>query len=225
MFENFSFDAASRHASSFDVDDCDPYWPMLPMSPTSSPAPGFGFDFLSPRSDPTPSVEELSWRLARQNICSQPPPFCLDEQEWRRASSNASSTSSSPLTAEFPDVTSCPSPAHIRNRRQAHMQLQCESTHMRDIADLVKKMVEEGDQCVLTSRNDSIFSSASSTSSGDDVEPCDIPRKLSTPLVSQPLRYKRSGDTFRGSAVSKDIRFRKRALTPRKHLARKLSRE
>lgn len=96
---------------------------------------------------------------------------------------------------------------------------------MRDIADLVKKMVEKGDQCVLTSRNDSIFSSTSSTSSGDDAELCDIPRKLSAPLVSQSLRYKGSGDTFRGSAVSKDTRFRKRALTPRKHLSRKLSRE
>ncbi|KAK8239278.1 hypothetical protein HDK77DRAFT_448164 [Phyllosticta capitalensis] len=226
MFENFSFEAASRHPSSLDADDCDPFWATC-MSPTSSPD-DFAHDFsLDPRSDPTPSVEDLSWRFARQNIRSQPSSFCLDEPDWHRASSTTSSTSSSPLSADFPDVSSFRSPAHIRNRRQAHMALQCDSTHMRDIADLVKKMVDEGDQCVLTTRNDSIFSSASSTTSSDDVEPCDLAHKPSVPLP-HPLRYKRSGDsTFRGSAaVSKDLRFRKRALAPRKHhLAPKISRD
>lgn len=201
MFESFSFAAASRHPSSLDTDDDDYAYPDVSISPTSSP--------VSDQSFPDMSVAELSRRFGAQNITSdlyQAPtsPFELsapwaNDDDW-----STSTSASSPTSPYFPE-DNYPDPSTIRARRQAHIALQCDAAHMRDISSLVKKMIESGDQCKLAPRNDSVVSSEC-----DDDEGYELPRSNSSPAVSQSLRYRRSGEVLSTAAVSKNIRFRRR---------------
>ncbi|WPG98827.1 Hypothetical protein R9X50_00162500 [Acrodontium crateriforme] len=115
-----------------------------------------------------------------------------------------------------------PQPPHSpsqRQRRQASTLLLCSSTHHRDIAQLVSRMVENNDQCSVTPSNLITPPRAESEEydSNDETRRTIAPRRASIAIPKR-VDYRRSSELKSGgNCVSKSARFRRdRALSIRR---------
>ncbi|CZT20134.1 uncharacterized protein RCC_05991 [Ramularia collo-cygni] len=103
--------------------------------------------------------------------------------------------------------------SHSRTQRQASARLLCSTSHHKDIASLVSKMVESKEQCSVTASADSHALSIE----GDGGLACDEgydssdakSRRSSLAVPRTRLDYRRSSDLkTTGACVNKAVRFR-----------------
>lgn len=203
MFQNFSFDAASRHPSDFALERA-----YMDISPTSSPWP------LPSRANPTAmTIGELSQRFSAHSIEVDPsyqrtsyfePATSPSDQYPQEVDSAYSSRRTS-----YAHIYNGLSPAALRLQRQANVRLQCNTSHVKDISSLVERMMAEGEQCRICTRPRS-KDGLSATSSDDEDERAEPRRSSSSDNPAFTLKYRRSGERLGGQAcVSKTVRLRK----------------
>ncbi|KAH7112451.1 hypothetical protein B0J11DRAFT_585421 [Dendryphion nanum] len=205
LFRDFSFEAASRH--------CDADRAAMNVSPTSMlhhPSPR---DLSMGTSTPPPpcSIGELAARFDQQSLQVEVDPAYA-------FTSPKDDSLVSPTNITFPAHILEPAPrsrysrvssAALRMQRQSNARmLQSSPAHLKEISNLVQKMVQDGDQCRVHSFN-SRTSSASSSSDEDEGIDMDY-TPLSTPLYTP--SYRRAADRMSGCAVvPNSIRMRKRS--------------
>ncbi|KAF2730723.1 hypothetical protein EJ04DRAFT_515082 [Polyplosphaeria fusca] len=203
FFRHFSFaEAMRRPASVVEAERT-----ASNISPTTVPA-----------RLPTPpcSMGELEYRFHRHTLRIDPSlarPACYAVEPLTPPGDDAPLSPDQSLASQQRAYASL-SAASLRRQRQAHMRMQCSSSHVKDISNLVQKMVEDGDQCHVCdpkSRTTSRSSSPSSHSYDEgvvmDYSP---PSPGEEPLHT--LKFRRSGDQIVGHAtVSKSIRMRKKS--------------
>ena len=209
MFENFSFDAASRSSSS------DPRYLTYPPSDISMSSSRRSSAVLSPAyassSHSTPySISDLSRQFSEQSI--RPRPKRTDSGYSSQRSSFAQEESSTNTRISSPQLLQPNSrqPSTTRAQRQDSTRLQTESSHLREISSLVQRMVDTRDQCSLCRPTSSHSEhSVTPSESEDDVGSMASSRMESTTRRHH-LPYKRSTEVLKGRpGVSKDVRMRK----------------
>ncbi|KAF2839310.1 hypothetical protein M501DRAFT_1016389 [Patellaria atrata CBS 101060] len=192
MFRNFSFEAASRHPSDLDAHL------YMDISPTSTPyLPGVPSPRSLPMRNPPISITELSDRFNEHSIHREPNYTSYFD---------IASPSSGEISPQYASFThsrrssftyTALSPTALRLQRQRNTRLQCDDAHVRDITSLVERMIDVGDQCVLSSPTSSTTTSSSASSSDDEAPADDFARtrRASTSVIpSHTLRFRRSGD-------------------------------
>ncbi|CAD6442492.1 dd7a5ccc-ea38-472b-ab92-db7e41419cec-CDS [Sclerotinia trifoliorum] len=176
MFENFTFGAAPTNPYQYDDDvqlsPRDDSYP-IPISPSDNSYPFF--DDYKP-STPLDDIidqfhhQSLSYEEARNFQSRQyasPTPSLSGDSEI--SSSSSDSTHSVPSTPTSPyraGVLAC-----RRLQRQVNVQLQCSTSHIRDISSLVEDMLSNNSQCNLHP-SPSKTTLASSPMSTMVVDPC-----------------------------------------------------
>lgn len=218
MFVNFSFDAPSRQSSSASYSDPG----SVASSPTDSSRSVSPCSSTSSFHPPRLSVTELSEQFAQQRIRNREAQICvIEEQEedprWQPDLGIDGDFTPPTRSRTFPQRPHSPS---RRIQRQVNTRLLCTASHHRDIAALVARMVNSGEQCEV-SPPDSI-----TPPNGDDEDEGynssedsqDGRSRRPSIAASRPrLSYRRSGELAgSGACVSKDVRFRKDRKRPRR---------
>ncbi|KAF7883436.1 uncharacterized protein EAF02_005356 [Botrytis sinoallii] len=153
MFENFTFGAAPVNFDQYDDNvQPSPRDDSYPVS--SSPATGSYpfFDNYNPSSPlddiinqfrkQSLSYEDASDIQARQ--CTSPTPSLSEDSEMSSPSNSTRSVPTTPTSPYRAGVLAC-----RRLQRQLNVQLQCSTTHVRDIGTLVEDMLSNNSQCNL----------------------------------------------------------------------------
>ncbi|KAF2107529.1 hypothetical protein BDV96DRAFT_588884 [Lophiotrema nucula] len=212
FFREFSFEEAMRRPSSIHEAER----AAMNVSPTSIHIAPL------PTRLPTPppcSIGDLAYRFHQQSLrvdTSVPPcyayaPLTPPSDDDSASSADFPSSLSSSQLSSYESM----SPAELRMRRQANTRMQCDASHVKDITNLVKKMIEDGDQCHICDPKSRTSSRASSSSSADEDEDEGVdmdyipPSDQDLPLYS--VKFRRSGDRVVGhAAVMKSVRMRKK---------------
>ncbi|KAF2258434.1 hypothetical protein CC78DRAFT_537809 [Lojkania enalia] len=225
IFGDFSFEAAARQPPSvYEAERA-----AMNVSPTTTTALALS---PLPARLPTPppcSIGELAHRFNQHSLRVEvDPAYCRPAYFYEPLTPPSDELA---FHTSFPEPTHQPSytalsPAELRMRRQASTRMQCSQTHIKDISELVRKMIEEGDQCQTCgpkSRTSYSLSASSSSSDVDEDEGVDMdydpPAVRESPLYG--LKFRRSGDRLVGhAAVSKSVRMRKKSKVMKKSSTR-----
>lgn len=176
------------------------------LSPSISQPPS---QYFSP---PPCSMGELAARFNQQSLQVE-----VDPAYAYSSHASDEEQTPSPTNTTFPSHILEPAPrsrhsrvstAVLRMQRQSNARLlQSSPSHLKDISNLVQKMLEDGDQCQIHAPG-SPPSSASSSS--DEDEGIDMAHTISsTPLFTP--SYRRATDRIPGCAlIPKAIRMRRR---------------
>jgi len=207
MFQNFSFQAASRHPSDLELERA-----YMNVSPTSSPWP-----LPHPAEPSAVTIGELSQRFSEHTIEIDPnyqrtsyfdlptPPTPSHDRYTQDVDSAYSSRRTSYVHVSYNGL----SPAAIRLQRQTNVRLQCNTSHVKDISSLVERMMDKGEQCRICTRPRS-KDSLSATSSDDDEGHTKSRQSSISERPTVTLKYRRSGERLSGqTCVSKSVRLRK----------------
>jgi len=176
-----------------------------------SPCSTFG---LSPQ--PRFSVTDLAVQFADQRL-RHDSQICYDsceayannddEADWSIPSIEEDDINSLSRSKTYPQRPHSPS---IRSRRQINTRLLCTTSHQRDVAALVARMVESEDQCSITPPEaTSPLPEDEGYDTSDDTM-TDTSRRASLATTKSMQEYRRSSDfKSTGACVSKSIRYRK----------------
>lgn len=206
MFEDFTFDAA--RSSSVDSNNTtsttrDTSRSVSPCSPTG------------PIPQPTYTMTDLAACFAKSKMIRREAQICYDEcDSYANLDDDADWQIPTEDVAYTPAIRSRPSQqrSQSRSQRQVSARLLCSTSHHKDIASLVSRMVESGDQCSVT-----LSTESSCGSPVDEGLTCDegydssdaMSRRLSLAVPKTRLDYRRSSDfKTKGACVSKAVRFR-----------------
>ncbi|OCL12233.1 hypothetical protein AOQ84DRAFT_352621 [Glonium stellatum] len=207
MFRNFSFEAASRHASAVDSDRA-----CASVSPTSTPDPP-SRDQHHLSAPPAVSIGELALRFGEQNLEVDPRYQGTSFFDPSAASEEDFLFSTDPENSNRHQSYASLSPAAIRQQRQANMRLQCSASHAKDISSLVERMVNSGDQCVICTPRESRSAILPAASGFEEDDYASVRRSTNADGTTFTLRYRRSGEILSNQAcVSKNIRLRKKKV-------------
>lgn len=152
MFENFTFGAAPVN-----FDQCDDVQPSprddsfpVSLSPADSSYPFFE------SCDPSSPLDDIINQFRKQSIsyedardlqarqCTSPTPSLSEDSEMSSPSNSTRSVPTTPTSPYRAGVLAC-----RRLQRQVNMQLQCSTSHVRDISTLVEDMLNNNSQCNL----------------------------------------------------------------------------
>ena len=221
MFRHFSFESStSLHPSSSYIEH---QRAAMNVSPTSIPfacAPPMQTRLSTP---PLCSLGDLAQRFNRHNLRVEVPqpsqPASFIEPLTPPTSESGDSTFSDSSLSSSPSSYSTVSFAHLRSKRQAHTQLQCSPSHIRDISLLVERMIDQREQCLIRRGSEARITPCSSPIETDDDEGVSMdytpPGPQENPRLA--LKYRRSGDRLNGHAcVTKSVRMRKKPTKIRK---------
>lgn len=151
MFENFTFGAAPAKPYQCDDDvQPSPKDDSFPLLPSTNSYPFFEDhkpsspldDIINQFRQQSLSYEDAKDVQSRQYL--SPTPSLIEDSEM---SSPFNATQSAPTTPTSPyrgGVLAC-----RRLQRQVNMQLQCSTSHVRDISTLVEDMLSNNSQCIL----------------------------------------------------------------------------
>ncbi|CAD0106442.1 unnamed protein product [Aureobasidium uvarum] len=195
MFENYTV-TASRHPSS------------LPLSCDGL----FGPDWTVPRtSSPCESqisVAQLSQQFSEMRYTSEP--FFYSQQRPTSAERELDSTLGSG------DYVGSLSPSRRRAHRQHGVRMLCDPSHLRNIQDMVDKMVQSGDQCAISPPRASSVEACPSPADDEGYSSLDENRRAgsissvsSAGSGTSSLSFRRSVDSITGACVSKNVRVKK----------------
>lgn len=206
FFSDFSFaEAMRRPVSAVEAERT-----AANISPTTVPSHS-----QTPARLPTPppcSMGELEYRFHQQSLRIDPnfhAPICGGEP----LTPPGDDAFSHGLVMSQHRSYSTVSTATLRRQRQANTRMQCSASHVKDISNLVQKMITAGDQCHVCEPKPRTPSDSSYASSMDD-EGVDMDYSPPSPYADElhTLKFRRSGDHIVGSAtVSKSIRMRKKS--------------
>ena len=207
MFRNFSFEAASRHPSAVDSDRA-----CANVSPTSTPDPP-SRNQNRPSTPPAVSMGELALRFGEQNLEVDPRYQGTSFLEPAAPSDEDFLFSTDPENSNQHLSYASLSPAAIRQQRQANVLLQCNASHARDISSLVERMVDNGEQCVISAPRPLRSGLLPAKSDFEEDDYASIKRSTHSDGTTYALKYRRSGDVLSNQAcVSKNIRLRKKKV-------------
>lgn len=209
MFENFSFEAASRKSSS------DRHYLSYPPNDASTGSSRRSSTCVSPAcassSQPLPySISDLSRQFSEQSIRPRPKRADSGYESQRSSFAQEEASTNSRVSSLQVSQPHSRQPSVKRAQRQDSMRLQTEASHLREISSLVQRMVDTRDQCSLC-RPTSSHSECSITpsESEDDVVSIASNRMESTSRRHN-LPYRRSTEVLKGRpGVTKDVRMRK----------------
>lgn len=210
--ENFSFDT-SRSPSLDSSNSPSTRDTSRSVSPCSSAAP-----FPPPRL----SVTDLAAQFADQRLRKESQ-VCYDSCQSYANTDDDASWQVEPLrevdfrhvsrSQTFPPRSRRSHSPSQRVQRQVNARLLCSSSHHRDIAALVARMVQSSDQCSVNPPPDTITTAALEDDEGYDSSEGLSPvnsRRSSVATSRQRSEYRRSSDMkSTGACVSKSARFRK----------------
>ncbi|KAG9972679.1 hypothetical protein KCU78_g23306, partial [Aureobasidium melanogenum] len=194
MFENYTV-TASRHPSSLPLTCDDLFGPDWTVPRTSSPR------------DSQISITQLSQQFSEMRYTSQPF-FYAQQTPPNAAECELDSTLSSS------DYVGSLSPSRRRAHRQHGVRMLCDPSHLRNIQDMVDKMVQSGDQCAISPPR----ASSASPSHTDDEGYSSLDEKRRNGSISSvssagsgasSLSFRRSVDSITGACVSKNVRIKK----------------
>jgi hypothetical protein len=214
--ENFTFDL-SRSPSLASSNASSSREPSRSVSPCSH---------TSPHPPPRFSVTDLATQFSNQRL-RKDSQICYDSCEAYAATDDDAGWTIEPCIEQ--DVESGVTPfSRVRSsmprpprphspsqrlQRQLNARLLCSTSHHRDIAALVHRMVQANEQCSV-SPPEAIATSPTTPTSPEEDEGYDTGNDYATPALAVPPRprldYRRSME-FRmtGACVSKSVRFRK----------------
>lgn len=206
MFEDFSFDAARSPSvdsnNTLSTTTRDTSRSVSPCSPVASFPP------------PTYSVTDLAACFANSKLIRRDAQICYDPCD---AYANLDDDAGWQIPADDVDyahaVPSRPlsqQRSQSRTRRQMAARLLCSTAHHKDIASLVSRMVESGEQCsVSTPTSQNAVTEDEAYDEGYDSSDA-TSRRSSLAVSRSRLDYRRSSEMKTSSAcVSKAVRFRK----------------
>lgn len=199
MFRDFSFGASSPQVSASDVESA--YSPFTP-SPLQS---------AWPPTPPPCHINDLAYRLDQSHLQIQVDDRYIGHNQPHTLPSD---DDTSPLELDSLKHSSSLytrlSASALRKQRQANQRAQCSALLLEDIASLVQRMVDDGDQCRVSQHKSttSLNSSSSGEDEGVDMEYSPQPQE---PRLHT-LMFRRSGDRLHNSAaVSKCVKMRRRS--------------
>jgi len=195
MFENYTV-TASRHPSS------------LPL-----PCDGlFGPDWAVPRisapCDSQITITQLSQQFSEMRYTSQPSFYP------RHRPTNAELQLDSTLSSA--DYVGSLSPSRRRAQRQHGVRMLCDPSHLRNIQDMVDKMVQSGEQCAVSPPRAPSVGASPSPADDEGYSSLDENRRSgsissvsSAGSGASSLSFRRSVDSITGACVSKNVRVKK----------------
>lgn len=208
MFEeNFSFEPA--RSPSVDSNNTlsstrDTSRSVSPCSPTT------------PFPPPTYSVTDLANCFANSRLIRRDAQICYDpcdsyanlddDADWRIPSAEDVEYTSTIRSRPLPQQRS-----QSRTQRQVGARLLCSSSHHKEIAALVSRMVQSGEQCSVTASTVSQGAVTEDEGFDEGYDSSDATsRRSSLAVPKSRLDYRRSSEMkTSGSCVSKAVRFRK----------------
>lgn len=196
----------------------------LPVSPAFALS---GTDYFSTTvQDNAPAITTQRYNLTSYSRSSSPRPTLRPRTDSR-------STSLRSLALSYADNN----PAAIRSQRQRAVRDQCSSSHLREISELVQRMIDNEDQCSVSSVNLTPATSTFRSRQNSDATTESVASSLSGPAFEEEgyasdidavaedamddtvddcgseLDYRRSTDWLAGRmarcSVGKDVRVRK----------------
>lgn len=208
MFDdNFSFATSSRTPSLVSLaESSTTEAPTRSVSPCSPALP----------DEPTCPMAHLAAQFASQRIRRDAHIIYDSCDAYAATDDDAGWTIDEPCEPECSrdlDFTLRSRSSSQRAQRQLNARLLCSSTaHQRDIAQLVTRMVETGDQCAILPSGSCLASSPTEDEGYDSDSP--VPNEIQT---RQTFDYRRASDMrSSGISVSKTTRFRKARQDSRK---------
>lgn len=119
-------------------------------------------------------------------------------------------------TLSSPDYVGSLSQSRRRTQRQHGVRMLCDPSHLRNIQDMVDKMVQSGDQCAISPSRVSSVEASPSPADDEGYSSLDESRRSgSVSSVSSAgsgtssLSFRRSVDSITGACVSKNVRVKK----------------
>jgi hypothetical protein len=195
MFENYTV-TASRHPSS------------LPLACDGLFGPDWTVPRISPSCDSQTSITQLSQQFSEMRYTSQP--FFYSQHRPTNAERELDSTLSS---ADYVG-SSCQS--RRRTQRQHGVRMLCDPSHLRNIQDMVNKMVQSGEQCAISPPRASSVGASPSHADDEGYSSLDENRRSgsissvsSAGSGASSLSFRRSVDSITGACVSKNVRVKK----------------
>ena len=195
MFENYTV-TASRHPSS------------LPLSCDGLFGPNWTVPRISPPCDSQISITQLSQQFSEMRYTSQP--FFYPQNRPTNADRELDSTLS------CSDYVGSRSPSRRRAQRQHGVRMLCDPSHLRNIQDMVDKMVQSGDQCAISPPRASSVETTPSPADDEGYSSLDENRRCgsissvsSAASGTSSLSFRRSVDSITGACVSKNVRVKK----------------
>jgi hypothetical protein len=195
MFENYTV-TASRHPSS------------LPPSCDGMFGPDWNVPRISPPCESQNSITQLSQQFSEMRYTSQP--FFYPQHTAMNAERELDSNLSSA------DYVGSPCPSRRRAQRQHGVRMLCDPSHLRNIQDMVDRMVQSGEQCAVSRPR--ACSVGTSPSPADDEGYSSLDEKRRSGSISSvssagsgasSLSFRRSVDSITGACVSKNVRVKK----------------
>lgn len=188
MFENYTV-TASRHPSSLPL-----FGPGWTVPRTSSPC------------ESQTSITQLSQKFSELGYTSQP----ISNSQARRSSSADNDLDSSMKSMNYVGSWS---PSRRRLQRQHGVRMLCDPSHLRNIQDMVNKMVQSGEQCAVSPPRASSAEPMPSHADDEGYSSLDDNRRngsiSSVSSSGSTLSFKRSVDSITGACVSKNVRIKK----------------
>ncbi|KAI4740617.1 hypothetical protein E4T50_08935 [Aureobasidium sp. EXF-12298] len=168
----------------------------LPLTCDGLFGPNWTVPRISPQCDSQISITQLSQQFSEMRYTSQP--FFYPQNRPTTADRELDSTLSS---ADY---------------RQHGVRMLCDPSHLRNIQDMVDRMVQSGDQCAISpARASSVEATPSPVddegySSLDENRRCgSISSVSSAASGTSSLSFRRSVDSITGACVSKNVRVKK----------------
>lgn len=208
MFGDYSVATASRHPSSLPCND----------NYEAFGAPQVDALCIAQRAFASQlSITQLSQRFSEQRL-HQDAPLSIRSDPFASASSDTD--------ADFLDL---PSPrsyvgslgfSRKRSRRQEGVRMLCDPAHLRSIQEMVEKMIQNQDQCAVSSPRSFSLGDEPLTGTEDDegynsLEEASTRSNSSASSSSCGLSYRRSADmSITGACVSKTLRQRRPRSRP-----------
>ena len=196
MFENYTV-TASRHPSSLPICDEGLFGPGWAVPRTSSPCESLNHQT---------SITQLSQQFSELRHTSQPSTFA----ESHRTLNTNNELTAAITTAEYVGSFS---PSRRRVQRQHGVRMLCDPSHLRNIQEMVDRMVRSGDQCAVSPPRASSAEPSNSDDEGyssfDENHRNGSISSVSSSGSGPNLTFKRSADSITGACVSKNVRVRK----------------
>jgi hypothetical protein len=195
MFENYTV-TASRHPSS------------LPLACDGLFGPDWTVPRISPSCDSQTSITQLSQQFSEMRYTSQP--FFYPQHRPTNAERELDSTLSSA------DYVGSLCQSRRRSQRQHGVRMLCDPSHLRNIQDMVDKMVQSGDQCAISPPRASSVGASPLPADDEGYSSLDENRRSgsissvsSAGSGASSLSFRRSVDSITGACVSKNVRVKK----------------
>jgi hypothetical protein len=198
MFRDFSFEAPAQHISAREIERT--YSPFTPSPPPST----------RPPTPPPCHINDLAYRLDQSSLQIE----VDDHYTYYDGPRTPSDDYTFPTELDSPKHSStlytCLSSSTLRQQRQANQRAQCGLPRLEDIASLVQRMVEDGDQCRVREHKSKANSNASKSDEDEGVDMDYSPPPQEPHLYT--LKFRRSGDRLNtGAVVSRSVKMRRRS--------------